>query len=216
VSHDGSRVSSIALESGEVRATDRVVSTLPTGLLMRMLDPAPPAQILECANKLRHRSLLLVVVTLDRERVSNAATLYVPDPSTPLTRVYEPKNRWSGMAPPGKTSLVAEIPCQRDDSLWNAQDQDLIRDVSTRFVDFGWVRPSEIQDGTVVRLRDAYPVLELGFQQLLDPVMRWLDGLQNLSLSGRGGLFQYSHVHNQLRVGKDIVRRLSEERRVAT
>lgn len=211
---EGDRIVGISIDGESPRQVEQVVSSLPTGLLVHMLDPLPPAQVLECAKRLRHRSVVLVALMLDRERVTDAATLYVPDAATPFTRVYEPSNRWSGMSPPGKTSLVAEIPCQRDDALWTASDQDLIADVSKRYVDFGWVRPSEIRDGVVKRLRDAYPVLELGFREALDPVQEWLGRLKNLSLSGRGGLFAYSHVHNQLRVGKDIVQQLSEAGRV--
>jgi protoporphyrinogen oxidase len=207
---EGERIVGIGIDGEPPRAVDQVVSSLPTGLLVHLLDPAPPQEVLECAKRLRHRSVVLVAVMLDRQRVTDAATVYVPDVATPFTRVYEPCNRWSGMSPPGKTSLVAEIPCQRDDARWSASDRELIAEVSKRYVDFGWVRSSEIRDGVVKRLRDAYPVLEVGFREALDPVLSWLAKLQNLSLSGRGGLFAYSHVHNQLRVGKDIVRQVSE------
>jgi hypothetical protein len=35
-----------------------------------------------------------------------------------------------------------------------------------------------------------------------------LRGLRNLDLLGRGGLFFYSHLHDQLRLGKEYVRDL--------
>jgi len=109
------------------------------------------------------------------------------------------------MAPPGCTSLVAEIPCQSQDAVWTASDQSLIELVTEQFVQLGWITRGEILGGATHRMSHAYPILELGYEARLAPVLEFLGQFRNLRLAGRNGCFVYSHLHDMMRSGRNIV-----------
>lgn len=205
VVHDGSRV--VAVEAGgeTIETPGTVVSTLPLALFTRILSPAPPREILDLANATRHRHVVLAAFFLGKRSVSDAGTVYFPDPDVPFTRIYEPRNRSPLMAPDGATSLVAEIPCAEEDAVWRAGDASVLDLVRTRLEALGWLEPGAILGETVRRLPFAYPVMEAGYEQGVGLVHRHLESLSNLRFSGRNGLFRYSWLHEMLRFGKDIV-----------
>lgn len=205
IRHDGRRITSIEINGNSAVPAGDVVSTLPLDLFVRILDPQPPAAILELSRMTRYRNVVLAAFFLDKPSVSDAGTVYFPDDGFPFTRIYEPRNRSNRMAPPGKTSLVAEIPCDGSDALWRADDRELLDLVQGPLESIGWLRAEEIQGTAVRRLAFAYPVLETGYEAKVEALHRHLAPLQNLRFSGRSGMFRYSWLHEMLRFGKDIV-----------
>lgn len=205
IMHRQGKIEAIEINAGERVPVDEVVSTLPLPILLRILDPEPEASILDLAKNLIFRNLILVVLFIDKERVSNNASIYFPDSQIPFTRIYEPKNRSAVMAPVGKTSLCIEVPCSPGDELWNGSDDALKSMVRTHLVALGIIREEEIIEDLVYRMRHAYPVLKLGVEEKIHSIYDYLEGFKNLKLSGRSGKFLYTHVHDMLRFGMDIV-----------
>ena len=158
------------------------------------------------AKQLRFRNVILVALFLAKDRITNNGSVYFPDASIPFTRVYEPKNRSEEMAPPGYTSLVAEIPCQTEDAIWKAGEDALSDLVSDHFVRLGWIAPGDIVGRSTYRIHHAYPILELDYEARLAPVLEYLSGFRNLQLAGRNGCFAYSHLHDMMRAGRRIVK----------
>jgi len=204
--HDGAWIRSIAVPGvGDRIPVDTLASTLPIERLLAMMDPPPPAHVLRLAHDLKHRDLVLVALFLRKESVTDAATVYFPDPGVPFTRVTEPRNRSEAMSPPGYTSLVAEIPCEAEDPLWSTDDAHLVGITVKPLEQVGWIRGGELVGSRVVRLRHAYPVLSLGFERSLEGVLRYLGGFGNLTLAGRNGRFEDGWIHGMLRSGKNLV-----------
>jgi protoporphyrinogen oxidase len=170
-----------------------------------MLEPPPPEYILRHARALAYRNLVLVALFLRRPSVTDAATVYFPDPRLPFTRVTEPRNRSRAMSPPGHTSLVAEIPCGPGDPLWSADDARLVETTRRPLEAIGWFRREEVVSFRVVRVSHAYPVLSLEFERSLAPIRRYLEGFSNLVLAGRNGRFEYGWIHEMIREGRDVV-----------
>ncbi len=205
VRHDGARVSSIAVSGqGERISVDTLVSTLPIERLLAILEPPPPEDICRLARALTHRNLVIVALFLRRPSVTDAATVYFPDPRLPFTRVTEPRNRSEAMSPPGHTSLVAEIPCGPGDPPWSAGDAHLVEITRRPLEAIGWIRGEEVVGSRVVRIPHAYPVLSLDFEHSLGPILRYLDGFSNLALAGRNGRFEYGWIHDMMREGKEV------------
>lgn len=199
------RITSVQINDQQSVAPDEVVSTLPLDRLLQIMDPAPPAEVMEVARHLRYRNVVLVAVFLDRPSVTRSATVYFPEPTFPFTRLYEPNNRYSRMSPPGKTSLVAEIPCQTEDATWTMDDGELSDLVTSAILRIGWITREEIIDTTVARMPYAYPILESGFEQRVSRILSHLQRFSNLQLAGRSGRFLYTHVHDMMRTGMQIV-----------
>jgi protoporphyrinogen oxidase len=206
IRHDNERIRAIEVNhSGEI-AVQEVASTLALDYFLGIMDPRPPEEILALRQELRFRNIVLVALYLDQEAVTRAATIYFPDEEFHFSRVYEPKNRYARMAPPGKTSLVAEIPCQPEDDAWSKlSDQELIDGVTAKLGAIGWIKPGTVIGSSVHRVENAYPILEAGFEQKVQRINGYLARFANLSLSGRNGRFIYSWIHDMMRFGKTII-----------
>jgi protoporphyrinogen oxidase len=149
---------------------------------------------------------VLVALFLDKASVGRSATVYFPDPLYRFTRVSEPRNRSASMAPPGRTSLVAELPCDCGDGTWGSADAALAEDVVAPLTELGWFSRAEVSGFTVRRIRHAYPVLTLSLEASLAQVLDYLSAFTNLTVGGRSGAFAYTHLHDMLRFGREAVR----------
>ena len=191
LSRDGVRVQ---LEDGTA-AGERLWSTIPLAALARMAD-APPG-VLEAANALELRSLVLVYLVLSTDRYTPYDAHYLPEGFTPVTRVSEPKNYRDGDDPPGRTVLCAEIPCARGDAHWSADDPALGDLVVRTLADAGLPRP-DVEEVAVRRLAAAYPIYRLGFEDHFARLDAWADAEPRLLTFGRQGLFAHDNAHHAL------------------
>ena len=207
--HDGTRITSIEINGEREIEAGEVVCTLPLDLLLRILDPAPEPSLRELTAGMRYRNVILAAFFLDRSSVNDAGTVYFPSERFPFTRIYEPRNRSALMSPPGRTSLVTEIPCTAGDDVWKLDDASILALAREPLAAIGWLRDREIIDATVRRLPYAYPVLETGYEAKVAAIHGHLTRLENLQFSGRSGKFLYSWLHEMLRFGKDIVAELA-------
>lgn len=205
IAHNSRRIGAVEVNGKEWVDTDEVVSTLPLGYFLGAMRPAAPQRLLDMAERLRYRSLILVSLFINRSLVTRAATVYFPDRSFPFTRLYEPKNRCEHMSPAEQTSLVAEIPCQREDGTWARGDDELIEMVRSKLVDIGWITETEIMNASVRRLDYAYPILEVGAEPAVREIRAYLESFANLTLSGRNGRFVYSWIHDMMKFGREII-----------
>lgn len=203
--HNSSRIESIEVNGQERIDTSEVISSLPLNILLNIMEPLPPKEILTLAKGLRYRNVILVALFLNKESVTKAATVYFPTPGFPFARIYEPKNRSKDMSPPGKTSLVAEIPSQPEDEIWKLEDEKLIASISSKFAQIGWIRDDEVIDATVKRIYYAYPILEIGSEKKVEKINSFLKGFRNLKVSGRNGRFRYAWIHDMVKSGKEII-----------
>ena len=205
VIHDHRRILAIEVNGKELIRTEKVVSTLPLNTFLQLMDPLPSEEILQYARSLRFRNVVLVALFLNMESVTSAATVYFPSLAFPFTRIYEPRNRSILMSPPGKTSLIAEIPCQPEDALWSASDDSLTSQISSHLIHIGWIKESEIIGSEVKRMKYGYPILEIGTEEKVRQIYDFLNNFSNFKLSGRNGKFVYAWIHNMMTFGKEII-----------
>jgi protoporphyrinogen oxidase len=208
------RVVSVATQAEQVEAVEyvtegrrlsldasTVVNTLPITLLARMLDPAPPSRVVEAASRLRFREVVLVTLFLDQPSVSDAVCTYFPQQEFEFTRVHEPRNRSAEMSPPGKTSLVIELPCFEGDPVWTRAHPTLVAGVVRDLDRLGFIQAAAVLGSTVTRLPRAYPVYARDYRLLSGLVLEHLRRYRNLATLGRGGGFYYGHVHDFIAEG---------------
>ena len=192
-------------ESFEV--PDRVVSTLPLPFLAGLLRDVLPDSAVQAASRLRFRHIRLLFVRLAVERVSANASIYIPDPAFAVSRVYEPKNRSAAMAPPGETSIVAEVPCFSDDPIERLSPADFAKKIVDELATLDLVDGGHVVETRQHFLPNAYPVYASGYSRDVSLVGEGLERIANLETLGRSGNFVYSHLHDQLRFGRDYVRK---------
>jgi protoporphyrinogen oxidase len=196
LAHDGGRITRVETGEGIVDDPEHVVNTLPLGAIVRLLDPAPPAHVVAAARSIRFRQLRLAVVLLRRERFSANASIYVPDPGVPFTRLYESKNRSAEMAPAGTTSVVLEVPCDRDDRSWTMSSEEFGATMSAALCRTFGVDRREIIDVHELAVPNAYPILELAARPAVAAVHAYLASFENMALVGRNARFRYSSIHD--------------------
>ena len=141
----GGVVTQVVCSGGRtVEKPDRIVSTLPLPLLVRLLADALPDEARAAAGRLRLRHVRLIFLRLGTRSLSDYASIYVPDPAFCVSRIYEPRNRSAEMAPEGETSIVAEVPCFPGDDAERLADEDLANKVVEELAALGLLNPADV------------------------------------------------------------------------
>jgi protoporphyrinogen oxidase len=203
VEHDGSRVSAFvsrSVDGQETRYTGRnFLSTLPLRTLVKIMNPAAPAEVQTAAAALKYRDFLTVVLIVDRPETFPDTWIYVHDPEVRLGRVQNFKNWSPHMVPDAsKSSLGLEYFCFEGDDLWRMTDAELIELGTKEIGRIGLVDPAEVVDGCVVRMPKAYPVYDDEYQANVDIIRAWLARLENLQVAGRNGMHKYNNQDHSM------------------
>jgi protoporphyrinogen oxidase len=203
--HSDREIISIEINGRDKVHTGFVVNTLPVSLFLNMLSPLPPEEILQISNTLIYRHLKLVALFIDKPSITDSATVYFPDKDFIFTRLYEPKKRSAHMSPEGHTSLIIEIPCQYESEYWDMEDNELIKKTSSKLIEIGWLQEADIMDAHVYPMHYAYPVFETGYEKKMEKIFNYLKRFRNLAFTGRNSRFEYIHLHDIMKTGKEII-----------
>lgn len=204
VTRQDGRVTGVTYRDGDHTVTeplDQLVWTAPAAELLRRLQPAPPATVLQAGVALRSRAVVLFYVALARPRVGTADTYYFPERRFPFNRVIEQKNFSADLAPRDRTVLGMDIACDPDDRVFGLSDEELRARVLPALEEAGLVHSEEVIEVFSRRFRAAYPIYDLGYRDLLEHAQGWLDQFSNLWLVGRQGLYLHNNTHHSLLMG---------------
>jgi protoporphyrinogen oxidase len=224
----GTRVTRVLHGNGRVHAIDVVgpdeqtrhepcdtlISSMPVGDLIRAMDPPPPAEVLDAASRLRHRDFLIVALIVNREQLFPDNWIYVHSPEVHVGRVQNFKN-WSPdmVDDPAVSFIGLEYFANQGDALWERSDEELIALGTAEAATIGLFSPGEVRAGTVVRMPKAYPVYDGEYEQHLQTLRGWLDGMENLFTVGRNGLHRYNNQDHSMLTALYAVRSLAGTRR---
>ena len=202
--HDGKSVTAVVCRKneGETRMTPgHVISTIAVTDLIRRLSPAAPNEVVEAAEGLRYRDMVIVFLTLNRKQVTPDQWIYFSSDDVFFGRMHEPKNWSRAMSPEDKTSLVVEIFCYEGEPVWNESDESATRHVVRRLAELGMIEEREVESAKVIRLKKAYPLYVGDYLARLDTVMGYLKRFENLQTVGRNGLFRYTSGDYYIEMG---------------
>jgi protoporphyrinogen oxidase len=174
---------------------------MPITTLVRCLQPAPAARILEAADRIDYRAMILIYLVLDQDRFSEYDAHYFPEPGIAISRLSEPKNYHGSGEPRGTTVLCAELPCSPADPAWRMTDEELGRLASDALAAAGIPVRAPVRQVVTRRLSHAYPLYQAGYQAYLDALLEWVDGVPGLLTLGRQGLFAHDNTHHALYMG---------------
>lgn len=204
------RIEAIQVNGDRAIHPNIVINTLPLDIVTRFLDDAE-TDTLSDRPRLRYRHVLLLVLMIDRPRVTDGATVYFPDSKFPFTRVSEPKNRSRDLAPENQTSLAIEIPCFETDPIWTMETPDVAAMVTEHLAGTGLIQLDQVIGHVAHRLPRAYPVLDRQSEGITSALTARLGKYENLHTLGRNGLFAYLHVHDLMRQAKDLTAKLAAQ-----
>jgi protoporphyrinogen oxidase len=195
----------------ETYRADHVWSTIPLPVLVQLIDPPAPEDVLRAAKSLDLRAMVLVYLVLDQDRFTEYDAHYFPGTEIPFTRLSEPKN-YSGVGEPrGRTVLCAEIPCSPSDAVWS-KDAEVLRElVLEGLARAGLPVGSRVLEVEVCRLPAAYPIYRRGYETHFASLDEWLQGVEGVLSFGRQGLFAHDNTHHALYMAQAAVECLRDD-----
>lgn len=190
---------------------DYVWSTIPASILPRIVDPPAPREVIDATGAIDYRAMLLVYLTLDVDQFTEFDAHYFPGAAISITRLSEPKNYAGLKEPRGRTTLCAELPCSPDDNVWRMSDIELGTVVAADLDRAGIPLPVAASQVTVRRLRYAYPIYTIGYEEPFGVIDRWVEQVPRLLSYGRQGLFAHDNTHHALYMAYAAVECLKPE-----
>ena len=212
VYHEPGKIEVVYLRDGQKQSVhaDNVVSTVPLGRLVLMLEPACDPSAADAARSLVFRDLITVNLVLQKKQVSTDTWLYIQDQDIIFGRMHEPKNWSSAMvADDDHTSLVLECFCTEGDHIWTMSDEAIGRRCIQDLVEkLNFIEAREVEDVVVIRTRDAYPVYDLLYQKKISLIQDELRKYVGLHTVGRGGTFRYNNADHSIEMGLRLARKM--------
>jgi protoporphyrinogen oxidase len=203
---DGNRVKGIQVETeagSQLIEGDNFISSIPMTVLVKIMEPSAPADVMEAADALTFRDIITVNMMFKKRQVTTDTWLYVHDRDILFGRFHEPKNWSPAMVPSDEyTSLVVEYFCTRGDHIWNMTDEQLVNQTVKHLVeDLHFVKPEEVIGGFTLRATKAYPVYDIGYEEPLRKMKDYIRSIENLQYIGRGGSFRYNNTDHSIETG---------------
>lgn len=178
---------------------DQFISSMPLRSMIRALSPAAPDEVIEAANTLRYRDYLTVVLIAKREKVFPDNWIYIHSPEVKMGRIQNYKNWSPHMVPDqARTSLGLEYFLWDRDEEWQWSEDRLVELGINECSRIGLIERDEVEDGTVVRMKKAYPVYDQHYQASLETIRNYLESFQNLQTIGRNGLHRYNNQDHSM------------------
>jgi protoporphyrinogen oxidase len=170
---------------------DRVINTLPLRELFRVVRPRPPGEIVDAVAALKHLSLITVFVAVDKADLAPYTWIYLPHAENgPMNRITYAHNYSSENAPPGSSSILAEITAVGGTGPGDLDrvEAEVLRSLERLgLVKSDWVRFTRSHFNEY-----AYPLHDLHMRENLSLVLGWLDSLRIPSV---GRFARYAYVN---------------------
>lgn len=198
----GTRLNAALLETPEGPArvrTDTVLSTVPLPCLLDLALGPEAARELEGA--FPFRPVRFLNIALDRPEALPTTWCYVGEGRLRAGRLQEPKKRSPHMAPPGRSSLMIELPHAPGDDIDRAGDADLLERARGELGALGVDLGDDVRFAFSVRAPEAYPVHLRGTPAARARALAALGRLENLRTFGRQGAFRFIFSDAALRMG---------------
>lgn len=191
---------SVVIECGNGAglSAEKVVSTIPIDRLQLILEGADGKNP---RLELRYRSLALVLLEVAKPRITPFHWIYFPDKDCVFQRSTEFSNFSAAMAPPGKSGICLEIPCDHGDRIWEMEPDVLFSRVMSDARKQNYLDPEGVEGYQIVRERFAYPLYDLESEEKLRRIWDYLGLFPRLQSIGRQGEFRYINIDDTLLAG---------------
>jgi protoporphyrinogen oxidase len=201
---DGSRVCEVQVRQGERTFSlpcSQLISTLPLPELARLLFPGDAA-VNAAADQLGFRGVRFLNIMLDCGDVSQNTWMYVADKKYLATRVQEPRRRSPESAPPGKSSLMLEIPCDVGDAVWSAPDEEILSRCLSDLEELSVNVRNHVRGCFSTRVTHGYPSFRSGYKVPRDRLLSAVEQVPNVLTCGRQGTFRYIFMDTAMQMGR--------------
>ena len=203
--HENGRITrAVYVENGERKEmpVEHLISSASITSLVTMLDPKPPAEVLEAVAHLSYRAFIIVVLIINKRDLFPDQWIYIHSPNAKVGRIQNFRNWSAAMVPdPDKTSIGMEYFCTEGDEIWTMADNDLTAIASRELAALGLADPDDVADSCVLRQPKAYPVYDHEYSDYLSVIREYLEGFENLQTIGRNGMHRYNNQDHSMLTG---------------
>ena len=215
-------------ETGERRTfeADYFFSTMPVKELMRCLQTAVPANVLEVSDGLIYRDFITVGLLLRGLRIKEDSArgsklgskllsdnwIYIQEPDVALGRL-QIFNNWSPylVADPANVWIGLEYFCYETDDIWKLSDANMIRLAKDEVTKIGIIDPDDVLDACVIRVPKTYPAY-FGAYDRFEEIKEYISKFENLFLVGRNGMHKYNNQDHSMLTAMTAVDNIIEGR----
>lgn len=181
-----------------------LLSTMPLPMLIGRMTNVPE-DVQSATNKLKNISLKIACLVVKREKVSEKNFIYVHDLEYIFHRVSMLSNLSDEIAPPGYTSMVAEITYVNEPPM---DDDALIERVIHDLIDMHLLRDDdEIVGKQILDLPLGYPMPSPDRIDNVKTIRSFLESKDIYTL-GRYGEWEYINMHDIIPRARDLANRL--------
>lgn len=180
---------------------DYIIESIPIEDFVKLISPSAPKDVLEAAAKLPYRNQVYLFITLNADKLSNYHSIYFADKEIPFSRVSEMKNFDPNMSPPGKTSLLVEFFCNKEDQICNMTTEKLYQLALPFLERYCSFDKNMVRNYYSFPLDKAYPIYNLDYKKNLDIIMEYLNTFDNVFPIGRTGKFEYISMPRAIEMG---------------
>lgn len=218
---NGSSITGVRTETGDVIACDVVFSSIPIKDLVASFENVP-RDINRIASDLPYRDFITVGLLVDHLAIANSTKLPTVNNIVPDTWIYVQEhdvkmgriqifNNWSPYMVDDVTKHIwigLEYFCSEGDKLWTMHDKAFMEMAVSELRKIGVLdAETPILDSVCIRVKKAYPAY-FGSYSEFGKVKTWLDGFDNLYCIGRNGQHRYNNMDHSMLCGIEAVRAL--------
>jgi protoporphyrinogen oxidase len=176
-----------------------IVSSMPLGALVDVMDPPAPDAVLAAGRALRHRDFLTVALVIPERHAFPDNWIYVHETGVKLGRIQNFASWSPDMVKPGRTCLGLEYFVNEGDDWWSRTDADLVRAATAELERIRLVPSGVVEAGYVVRMPKAYPLYDAAYAGNVAVVQEWLAGhAVNVWPVGRNGMHRYNNQDHSM------------------
>lgn len=213
---ENDRVTSVTVtdKSGQqsIVPCDALASTMPVKDLVAATGAYWPQEMRQIAQELQYRDFITVgLLYNESDLVSQLGDnwIYIQEPGVNVGRV-QIFNNWSPymVAKPGTVWLGLEFFCKESDTLWQLNDQDMIKLAIAEMKKIKLVTADQALDSIVVHVPKAYPGYFGKSYESFGTIRKALDSVDNLFLIGRNGMHRYNNQDHSMLTAKEAAEQI--------
>ncbi len=211
----GFNVSSVRKEDGKFIISDgksemtagHLISTIPVHELLRCMN-CVPEPVMRACSELKYNSIACVFLGI-KGKVPDISWMYIPEKENGFfNRISFPSSYSPHVAPPGHSSILAEITYHEGDSVSAMQDRDIIDHTIAALMKIKIIRrEDDVVYSSLVRRKYAYVIYDLDYLSNIAIIKQYFAG-RGIGLVGRFAEFEYLNMDGCIRNAMNYAQKL--------
>jgi len=166
---------------------DYIISTIYLDSILKTIKDTKNTPSLQShADSLKYQGVNVLYLVLNKQKALKDCWMFFPEKKFMFHRISEQKSFSPFMGPKNKTVLMVETT--------QPTTKENINKIISQLASINIINPKDIEETFVKSSTRTYPIYKKGFQQHMNPVIQYLESIDNFYTIGRPGLFNYNNM----------------------